>query len=563
MKNFLLLCCIICLPSVLLGQVDLNVAANGQMYVSKSAYVYVDNAGAVTVNAAGQIILDSDSNEFSNLYVTGATSGDTAEYWRWTATAATRDLISAPVSGEAYNVFHTRNASNLVAGTQPAQGGDFLFGTYVNTSTTGEYYESLSTDTYTIDAGVGYRAATGGGGATLQFKGEVASGNVTVPITYGGASARFPETNLIGNPYTTYISARDFVGALAANAAIDNLYSYIYGYDGSIGTGGSATDGSLWERINLSTLNAVNPTFDQYLAPGQGFIVYADAANAPGNIQFTSSMQRVQTGVDDFIAGRANAADSDNTSNTTTGAYTANLEASLFLQIQNNANTKKHASRLYFFDDNVSRGLDSGWDAGNNAMPSFGIATILADATVSNAVPFDIQSLDSSDLNNVSNAVVIPVFVNAASGISYTISITDVNNPTNATFYLEDTVNNTLTLLNDNDYTFTASTDLVGAGRFYLRTSTNALSTDENSFSLLNIKSILNAKTLKIEGQLNSKTQLSLYDIAGRLITTYTLNADAQLSERFIDVSSISDGMYVAKLANNVGQSKSSKIIIK
>lgn len=564
MKNFLLLFSLICIPSVLLAQggVDVNVAANGQMYISKTAFVYVDNGGDVNINATGELIMDSDSQNFSNLYVDGASTGS-AEYKRFTASAAvSRDIIAAPVHGEAFNTFYARNMSSIAAGTQPEQAGDFLFGTYDNTSVSGQYQESLSTDTYTLDAGTGYRAGTTDAvGETLSFKGDVTTTDVVVPITYAGlysgsSSIRFPETNLIGNPYTTNISADQLLDVMIADATdiIDDEYTYIYGYDADV----TGTDGATWTRIDKMYLTTLGT--DVNIAPGQGFIVYAKdnygfGTPLAGTLTFNKSMRTVAPATDDFIAGR-NAANSATTA--------TNIIANFQLQIENNSNSKTYNTNLFFLDNNASRGLDISWDAGDKTIPAFGIATLLAEDTLGKGTPFTNQVLEANDLSNVSSSVVIPVYVNASAGQSYTIRINEVSNLTGGSIYLEDTVTNTVTLLNNNDYTFTPAADLVGAGRFYLRTnSSSSLSTEENTFSALNIKSILNAKTLKIEGQLNSKTQLSLYDVAGRLINTYTLNADAQLSERFIDVSSVSEGVYVAKLTNNSNQTKSDKIIIK
>ena len=535
---------LLCIPVLLLAQVDVQIAANGQMYISKSAYVYVDNSGDFNIDSTGQLIMDSDSVEYSNLYVDGTSTGDTAEYWRFVATSATRDLIGAPVSGEAYNVFHARNSANLVAGTQ---GGDFLFGPYDNTSTTGVYYESSASDTYTLDPGIGYRAASSGG--NLEFKGSISTGNVAVPITYGGEDARFGESNLIANPYTTYVSATALLTEMSSSGALDASFVYIYAYDGTIGSGSSATDGSLWERVNNAYI--VTNGSDIYIAPGQGFLVYADSGITSDSITFTKSMQTVMTGEDDFIPGRVASSSPLNT----------NLDAEFQLKIQNTLNASSDNTQIYFFDNNVSRGLDIGWDAGVDPT-GLSISTLLVEDN--QGVPFDLQCLHSDDIMTSFSDIVVPLHINASAGVDYTISIENENLPVGATVYLHDTLDNSLTLLNDEDYTFNSSTALTGAGRFFLRTSSqNSLSNNEFSFNSLNVTSIINSKTLLVEGYLTSETQLNLYDVSGRLITNYTLNSDSQTSERYIDVSGVSEGVYIAQLTNSENQTKSNKVIIK
>ena len=510
MKKVFLKFCVFCLPILVYGQIDINVESGGQMYISKTAYVYVSNDGDVNIDASGELIMDSDSDEFSLLYVDGSSTGNTAEYRRWAASAAsTRDLISPPVSGEAYNVFHARNAANIAAGTQ---GGPFLFGPYDNDGTTGAYYESAASDTYTLDAGIGYRAGTSGSGATLDFRGVISTTDVSVSISHSTVpNARFPETNLIGNPFTTYISATDVVNALVASQAADDDFTFIYAYDGDI----TGNDGATWTRIN--NLNAAS--FN--IAPGQGFIVYSDDDGSDENLIFSADTRLITTG-DDFLTGRTN-----NNPN-----YA--IEGYFKLNIHNNSNASvKNTSELYFLDDHVSRGIDPAWDAGAFTIPQMGIATRLADNSSESS--FDIQCLLGDELTGNSD-LVIPIHVRANAGSEFTISITDTDLPSGSTIYLYDTDNETFTLLNEDNYVFTPSTTLNGIGRFYLRTSSNLLSNDQFAFSTINIISIMNAKQLKVEGQLTSDTDLKIFDISGRLINTFKLDVNTS-NEHFIDVS--------------------------
>ena len=80
--------------------------------------------------------------------------------------------------------------------------------------------------------------------------------------------------------------------------------------------------------------------------------------------------------------------------------------------------------------------------------------------------------------NNISNPVVIPLGVNAQSGIDYTIKLKKERPQQEGVFiYLKDKLDNSMTLLTDQDYSFNTERDLQGDGRFEVHLSAFALST--------------------------------------------------------------------------------------
>ncbi|MEY8847332.1 T9SS type A sorting domain-containing protein, partial [Psychroserpens sp. XS_ASV72] len=132
--------------------------------------------------------------------------------------------------------------------------------------------------------------------------------------------------------------------------------------------------------------------------------------------------------------------------------------------------------------------------------------------------------------------------------------------PASVEVYLEDTVANTLTLLNDSDYVITPSTDLSGTGRFYLRYSDDALSTIENSIDKLDIFALNSSDQIVVSGQLFENTKLDLYDIQGRKVLSTRL--DESLLQNRIDVSGINAGVYIVTVKNN-NQNNIKKVILK
>ncbi len=93
-----------------------------------------------------------------------------------------------------------------------------------------------------------------------------------------------------------------------------------------------------------------------------------------------------------------------------------------------------------------------------------------------------IQSLPYNDFNNV----IVPLGVKAKAGAELSIRIDELSTlPSNINVYLEDTQNNTLTLLNDETYTFTPTTNLNGTGRFNVHYSSKTLSVSGNTSYLV------------------------------------------------------------------------------
>ena len=61
--------------------------------------------------------------------------------------------------------------------------------------------------------------------------------------------------------------------------------------------------------------------------------------------------------------------------------------------------------------------------------------------------------------NNISEPVVIPLGVNAQSGIDYTIKLKERPQQEGVFIYLKDKLDNSMTFLTDEDYSFNTSTD--------------------------------------------------------------------------------------------------------
>ena len=481
----------------------------------------VNPEGSLTVNSSANLTfnslnLKSSSTEFSSLILDGTISG-TVNYNRFinlNASSGGNDLISAPLSGQAFNNFVTANP-NIVA--EPDPGIRVLFGDF-NTDTS-NYALWDETDTRILNAGEGYRSGTTDTNGYI-FTGDVNTADINIPISIGAAT----RWNLIGNPYPSYIDAQSF---LTTNASIlDPNSTAIYGYNDS-------TDETTAGNRNRYTIINLLQNDTKNISPGQGLFLAPNTTG--GSIQFLSSM-RTNIGTDDFIQGRVN-----------------NVITNFKLKLTKD--TDNFITDFYFTSD-ATLGLDPGYDAtlfGESA-PTFSIYSDLVQN--STGLSFAIQALGETDYTDV----IIPLGINTMQGEQITISIENSTLPSTTEVYLDDNVSSTSTLLNSGDFVFTPNTNLSGTGRFYLRFSDSTLSTSTNDLSVIDIYTTQNNKSIIISGNLFENTIVKMYDIQGRIVNTESLATNS--NKHYIDVSALQAGVYIVKLSNG-NNIRTKKIIIK
>lgn len=501
--------------AIIIASGDASMASNttcNTLTVNPGASLTVNSGITLNINdAVNGLTLESTSTSFSSLIVDGTVTG-TVNYERFTAgvgPVGTNDLIAAPLSGQNFSDFATANAGVL------ADNGGTLraFAPFDKTSGSYTNYDTVTDAAVTLNAGTGYRAATSTG-SNLTFSGTVNTATVNVPITNSGPS--YEAWNLIGNPFPSYLDVDSFISTNQTQMLAGSVG--VYGYDGTASNG--------WTVYNLASSGAV-------MTPGQGFFVAATSGG--GSVDFTPSM-RITGSSDDFIVGRV-----DNSSN------------SAHAKLNLNYNSTTYGTDIYFIEG-TTQNLDPGYDTSAFNNNAAGIFTALVQNSTNEELA--IQSLPYSDLSDV----VVPVGIKVNAGIQATISLNDISTVPSSTFvYLEDTTENTWTLLNNNDYTFVSSTDLNGTGRFYIHFSAVVLSNEDFNFENIAIYTP-NSNSIVVKGQLTENTTFTLYDIQGRLVLTKEL--DSNLNTNTIYTPNISKGVYLVKLDNN-NFSKTKKIIIR
>ena len=506
MKKLTLLLCFV---SFLTKAQNITVASGKSFTIEKT--------GAVTMSGnfsnAGTFILNSDSDEFSSLIIGGSVTGNIT-YNRYVNSVGTNewDLIGAPVSGQSINSFVTANTSTLAT-----NGATKAIGYYNNTDNTWtNYTTSTIVGAGNFPLGKGFQMATNANGTgILSFTGAPTATNQTWTIidndaANSGAGTRW---NLVANPFPSYIygnaNADSSHNFLTVNSdKLDDSYEAIYGYD---------ADGSGYTVYN-------NTSAALRLAPGQAFMVASDNPNVenPDVLSFTKEMRTIAGG-DDLILGRS-------------------VKDSFELILKLYEGDTEIADTKFYFKEGLHLGLDPGYDAGHFNQQAALTSRLLKE---DEGVGFTINAMG---LKNVNDAV-IPIVINREAGNDFRISIDTFDIYEDTHVYLEDNVQGTIILLNEQDFELTPQDNLSGAGRFFLHLTSTSLSIeDDTETHLLNVyKSDLN-NFITIEGTANqsNQTTATLYNILGKEVISKSLANN--INTQTISTQGLAAGIYVVKL---------------
>jgi len=488
---------------------------NGQnITVASGKSFTIEKTGAVTMSGnfsnAGTFILNSDSDEFSSLIIGGSVTGNIT-YNRYVNSVGTNewDLIGAPVSGQSINSFVTANTSTLAT-----NGATKAIGYYNNTDNTWtNYTTSTIVGAGNFPLGKGFQMATNANGTgILSFTGAPTATNQTWTIidndaANSGAGTRW---NLVANPFPSYIygnaNADSSHNFLTVNSdKLNDSYEAIYGYD---------ADGSGYTVYN-------NTSAALRLAPGQAFMVASDNAEND-TISFTTAM-RTTTGGDDLIVGR-DPIDS----------------FELVLKLYEGDSEIDHTK--FYFGDGLSLNLDPGYDAGHFNQGASLMSRLVEE---DEGVGLVINAMGLESVNDV----VAPLELNIEAGNNFRISIGTFNIDTAINVYLEDNVQETMTLLNDQDFELIAENELSGVGRFFIHLTETVLSIDDKiETNYLNVFKADVNNFITVEGLANQSngTKLRLYTIRGKEVIFTTLNNTN--NKQIISTQGLSTGIYIVKL---------------
>jgi len=151
-------------------------------------------------------------------------------------------------------------------------------------------------------------------------------------------------------------------------------------------------------------------------------------------------------------------------------------------------------------------------------------------------------------LKNVNDAV-IPIVINREAGNDFRISIDTFDIYEDTHVYLEDNVQGTIILLNEQDFELTPQDNLSGAGRFFLHLTSTSLSIeDDTETHLLNVYKSVISNFITIEGKANqsNQTTATLYNILGKEVISISLANN--VNTQTISTQGLAAGIYVVKL---------------
>jgi hypothetical protein len=353
--------------------------------------------------------------------------------------------------------------------------------------------------TATPSSGIGYTLQTTGN--TVSFTGTLVSSDVEVNATspyttdvgvgdeqdytdrwlfypsrgtYGGGGF-----NLLGNPYTSSMSASAFI--TANESVFDPNYQAVYLYDGSVYYYiGSPVEG--WDENNPGEIT-------QSIQAGQGFFVLAQKDNT--TFTFARSMQEHSTGATLLKSARV-----------------GDRWPGLRLKVQGRDAV---SSTLVVYNEEMTAGIDPGYDVG--LMSSGSDLEIYTRMPGGKSVDYVRQALP---LGNYDDNI-IPVGIHSDSGGLITFSA-DVEPIRSLKFYLEDRETGVFTNLNNRDYTVNIPANTNGTGRFYLYVTANirrVIRSHGDDHNAMNMRIWSSHNQVYIEGEVSDRAICQVFDTRG------------------------------------------------
>ena len=415
-------------------------------------------------------------------------------------------LISSPVAAQTYNAAYATTNSLANSGTKRglafyndalASGSKYTYLLSDDSNTS-----SFNTGVYS-GSGIGYSAKRASTTGTVAFTGTINTDDVNgVAVSTSGDGF-----NLLGVPYTSYISSQTF---LTDNSNLEQTQIWV------------------WEQgVTGGNFIAMTAKADNFiLAPGQGFFVKAASGTA------------------------VNFAETNQTANADTFLKSSRTEVKLLI----NDGESNRFAKVYFLN-NVTKGFDSGYEGETfgGIKNSLDLFSQLVEGN--QGKKYQVQSLPKSDLESM----VIPIGVIADAGKEITFTADAVNLSSGLKVFLEDRQTNIFTRLDEanSEYKITLTETLNGVGRFYMHTTASVLSTEDIILNSVRIFKT-DSSTLKITGLPKGKTSFYLYNILGKemMTTIFTSNGNKEIS-----LSKLASGIYLAKIQTEKG-AISKKIIL-
>ncbi len=476
---------------------NLLIYSGGSVTINPTGSLTVN--GTLTNNAGTSgIIIKSDATGTGSLLGNSSNSATVERYL--TGSATDWHLVSPPVSGQGIESFVT-DAANNIAFISPKYG----LAPYDNTVPAWKHYNTTVSDPYYIGSagnltvGKGYEILRNSNGV-VTFTGTLATGSPTIPVAASSSA-----WNLIGNPFSSAIYANSLANA-TNNFITQNLSIFSPGYAAIY----------IWNPVSSSYTQINQATAAAYIPIGQGFFVKSVAG--PVNATFPT-------------AGRLHS----------TTAFTKGAETPWpSIDLQAGIDGKACNTQVYFIPGATTE-IDEGYDAG--IFTGENIDKAVYTHIEGSDIGFGIQSLPGESYKGC----YIQIGLNARRGSEVTFSAGLFNLPTDEMVYLRDIFAGTSTCLSipGNTYKVVLNDDNSGIGRFYLTMSQLTVGSQAIQEDLYSVVPVPRQNILRLAGHFVPGSKVSVYDISGRVIDSYSISNEGINELHFSPASS---GVYMVRI---------------
>ncbi|MBG7610982.1 hypothetical protein IU405_01830 [Polaribacter sp. BAL334] len=468
---------------------NITIASGASLTLSKGTTLSV--IGNFT-NTGGTVTLNSDSDEFSSLLVSGTTSGNITYNRYVNSVSGGWDLIGSPVSGLPFSTFIQNaniatngsfyavgsydntndtwtNATNATSGNLQLGQGYQMATTAITINnshtdievyvTSGTNQLNLRSDKWSLDSsiksnlhnlngkieilGVTYTVTSLVETATYirysvtpnpRVNGLTTNGNRSVTTTYDtstGATLNFTGAIANGNQSVT-INNND-----ATNSGAGRRWNLIANPFASYLNGNSNADGT----HNFLTINtaALDDNFEAiYGWNSSGYTIYNNTSSAtyiaPGQGFFVAAAGSGEDQTISFTKAMQTIVGTDDFIASKT------LATSYELVLEMHQDTKKLGDTKFYFKEGLTLGLDPGYDAGAFNQGSALSSRLLAQ---DNGINMGINAMSLDHMNSIT----VPLVINQEAGTPFAIRIANHTLPSDINVYVEDVVEKTVTLV--------------------------------------------------------------------------------------------------------------------
>lgn len=383
------------------------------------------------------------------------------------------------------------------------------------------YYTTTSAGTINNATGFAYSPGVSALSDKISFSGKLRFQDASLSVNLGANNNNW---NLVGNPFLGFMPINDVANStnnllLENDALLETGFKAAYIWDSTLNN-----DNGGYKIVNQST-----PLSDSFLAPGQGFFI---RVGTNGSFNFSRDLRTHQPDV---------------------LFYKTTNQPKITLQISQNG--KVNSTEVKYLS-NTGLAFEDGFDAGkfNGEAEDVSIFTEIPNS--SQGIRLGLQCV-SQDYENIS----IPIGTKVAANQEMIITANVSDLPTGVMVYLEDKILNTFTRLdNGGEYKYTPISAMDNSGRFYLRTSSQTLTTEDvNQLETVNIYQ--QYRTLKIVGLVGVEdATVKLYNLLGQEVLQKTIDGK-NITENIQLPTSIRKGVYIVNVESRTNK-VSKKIIL-